>query len=173
MASRRIRNTFLGSTAVAAALLLTACGGGEAGTAEPGAASAGTISSPTTEPAAETGQQFDSLEAVFTAVDDELGCPAEASGDHWFMIEGEPTGLPGRTCGTNILIGWSEDPSKTQAALELVGDANGDVYAVQGPDWFVADVTDAAEATDMQVVEPQSTDLEAVAANLGASYQEL
>ncbi|MEW1981403.1 hypothetical protein AB0333_10795 [Citricoccus sp. NPDC079358] len=165
MTGSRTRNTLIGSTTVVAVgLLLAACGGGQASTADPSASGSMAPS------ASASGQHFDSLEAVFTAVDDELGCPAEVSGDHSFMIDGEPTGLPGRQCGNNLLIGWSDDPTKAEAALGIVADADGEVSAVQGPGWFVADVSEVAERADMSGPDSESNDLKALAEQLGASY---
>lgn len=170
MAGSRTRKAVKGSSALlTAGLLLAGCANGQAGTSDPGTASS---ESSVTSPQA-AGQQFDSVETLYTAVDDNLGCPTEASGEHVFMIESEPMGLPGRQCGTDFLVGWSDDPSKSQAALDILAEADGEVSAVQGPGWFVADVSRVAERAGTQPIDPDSTDLEALAKKLGASYGQL
>ncbi|MDI3329211.1 MAG: hypothetical protein QJR09_00555 [Micrococcus sp.] len=181
------------AAALATGLLLTGCGGGDqtggghqtaghdAATYNREEASSAAASPTTTTPGSGTagsatptasvsGQRFDSLNALFAAVDEQFGCPDEASGDYTFMVEAQPTGLPGRQCGTTVLMTWSDDAAAVQEALEMLASAGGEVPVAQGPGWFVADTSNAGDTGGGEAVEPESKDLEKLAEELGATY---
>jgi len=148
-------------------VLLSSCGvGGPLGA---------TGSAPPPEPAAtsssphEAAGRFASLEELFREVDGQLGCPEDSAG-HYFMVDGAPTGLPGRQCGSGVVMAWSEDPAMADHAEQVVRDAGGPVPRATGPGWFVADVSAVVETGGLEPTMPDSTDLRNLAGSLGGRY---
>ncbi|MFC7403358.1 hypothetical protein [Citricoccus sp. GCM10030269] len=166
-------------SALAAGALLTACASSEP---EAGAgAQSGTGTAPKGSPssvasgqpsAQESPVSFESLEDLFDTVDERLDCPKQDRGEHFFMVDGAPeTGLPGRQCGTGVLMSWSDDPAVVEEAVQLLH-SGGPVPMAAGNEWFVADVTEVLQTQSGEAVVslPESTDLESLAHELGGTF---
>jgi hypothetical protein len=87
------------------------------------------------------------------------------------MVDGAPTGLPGRQCGTAMVMAWSDDPELIKEAEQLVRDAGGPVPMAMGQDWFVADISRVAQTGGAALTVPESTDLEGLARALGGEFR--
>jgi hypothetical protein len=116
------------------------------------------------------------LDELFEAVDERFDCPGPSDGfsgeDHFFFLDGGEQ-LVGRQCGETIVMAWSQDPSLIQDARELLSSTGEPVPMVGTAQWFVADTTEVGEGgTGAPEHQAASTDLDSLAAELGADFAE-
>ena len=129
------------------------------------------------ETAADVGEiepvTFDSLDELFEAVDQQLGCPEDSSGDYAFDAGEEPGLLSGRRCAESIVMAYSDDEAVIADIKDMLSTAQGGTLPiVHNTTWLVADITEVAAGTP-DLAHPQSRNLEALAIALRANYTEL
>ncbi len=128
-------------------------------------------------PTSEVGEvkpvDFDSVDALFDAVDHQLGCPEETSGDYAFDVGEEEGLLTGRRCAESVVMAHSEHEGVISELHDRMATTQGGTLpVVHGTTWLVADVTEVAEE-DADLAHPDSRDLERLATAFRASYTEL
>lgn len=119
-------------------------------------------------------ETFDNLHQLFSAVDEQLGCPEGSSDAYSFALPSpDPDMLHGRSCADSVVMAWSNDPEQIVEIQDMMATVQHTVPVIEGPGWFVADISEAAgdgEATDL--AHPASRDLEALADSWNAAYTE-
>ncbi len=116
---------------------------------------------------------FEDLEALFEAVDDELGCPEASSDQYGFSLPThEQDFLYGHTCGDSIVVAHSEDPTVITEIQNMMATVQGgSIPLVHDTNWLIMDITEVAEDGDgANLDHPESRDLEELAASWGAAY---
>lgn len=129
------------------------------------------------ETPAEVGQvepvTLDSLDELYEAVDQQLGCPEDSSGDYGFDLGSEMGVLPGRSCAQSIIMAYSDDEEVIADIQDMMSTAQGGTLpVVHNATWLVADITEVA-AGNPDLAHPQSRNLETLAIALRANYTEL
>lgn len=133
---------------VLAAALVTACGSPQAENGEK------------TVPAS-----FSSMEEAYAAVDEVLTCEADPAGDLIVPRAGGQLPSEQKLCARNLQIDLYPDSDALQEAFDILNrTCQGPVHIVQGSNWMVVDLTEAA--TD----EPPVWDLKGLAQDLNGQY---
>lgn len=136
-------------------LALAACGGPEQQSDAEASPSMGTI---------------EDLDGLFSAVDDQLECPEDSSGDYHFALpDPEEEILEGRSCAESVVMAWSSDEELMSEIRTMMTSAQGSVSMVESPNWVVADITETAQD---DLAQPGSRDLEGLADDWDATYAE-
>lgn len=123
---------------------------------------------------AEQGQDFQGVEELYSAVDDVLECPIFENNIVNIALE-DGGFLEGRTCGAGMVVAWSDEPERIEAAREMLAQPSESRPAVEGPGWFVVDAEDSVPPESLEGSEPKqpnSRDLNLLAEELGAEYTE-
>lgn len=116
---------------------------------------------------------LDSLDELYEAVDQQLGCPEDTSGDYGFDLGAETGVLSGRSCAESIVMAYSDDETVITDIRNMMStNQGGSLPLVHNATWLVADITEVA-AGDADLAHPQSRNLEALAIALRADYMEL
>lgn len=139
---------------VAVGLVLTGCGmSDEVGEVEP--------------------VNFNSVDELFEAVDRQLGCPKDSSGEYAFDVGEARSIVAGRRCAESVVMAYSDDETiidEIQARMTTT--QGGPLPMVHDSTWFVVDITEVAEG-DLELAHPDSRDLEALATAFRTDYTEL
>lgn len=141
-----------------------------------------TITSDTTRPHPKPSQSstmaapVGSLDELFEAVDESLGCPDPDDGfsgeAHFFFAPGRSQ-LEGRQCGETIVMAWSKDQSLIRSARELLIATGEPVPMVGTAEWFVADTTESREdSAATPELQARFKDLDRLATELDADVIE-
>ncbi|MCT2088156.1 hypothetical protein M3D92_02430 [Micrococcus terreus] len=170
--------TLLPAALMVGGLVLSACSAPSTGTGPttaPSSAatlpSASVTPSPTAPTPSETARAFGSVEELYEAVDQELGCPVNETGDHFtFMLESSP--VVGRDCGAGILMAWSEDPEQIREIAQQMQNTEGPTAAAQAVHWIVVDVTEVPSRAESDLPRADSEDVATLAETLDATYIE-
>ncbi|GAA1150392.1 hypothetical protein GCM10009672_23630 [Nesterenkonia lutea] len=118
---------------------------------------------------------FEDVDELFSAVDDQLDCPEDSSGEYHFALPSDQDAeiLQGRSCAESIVMASSDDEERLAEIREMMSSAQGPLSVVEDSTWFVADITEVAgdgEATDL--AHPGSRDLQGLAEDWKATYTE-
>ena len=153
--THRSRTPLLTAVFLGAGLVLTACSGNEANTADPIA--------------------VENVDELFTAVDEELDCPEYSSDDYYFDTGAEDDLLRGRSCANSVIMVFSEDEAVITEIQDMLATAQGGTLPiVESPTWLVADITEVAEGGETTGLDhPVSGDLASLASVLGGTSGEL
>lgn len=103
--THRSRTPLLTAVFLGAGLVLTACSGNEANTADPIA--------------------VENVDELFTAVDEELDCPAYSSDDYYFDTGAEDDLLRGRSCANSVIMVFCEYEAAIAAIQDMLATAQG------------------------------------------------
>lgn len=116
---------------------------------------------------------FENVDELFEAVDRQLGCPAETSGDYAFDAGAEHGLVTGRSCAESVIMVHADDEAVITEVQERMSTTQGGPLPIVHDDtWFVIDITEvAAEGADL--AHPDSRDLEDLATAFRADYTEL
>lgn len=116
---------------------------------------------------------FENVDELFAAVNQQLGCPEDSSGDYAFDVGEERDLLTGRRCAESVVMAQADDETLIADIQEMISTAQGGpVPIVHGTTWFVADITEVATGNP-DLAQPESRDLEALATAFRAHYTEL
>lgn len=115
---------------------------------------------------------FADVDELFDAVDDELNCPEASSGHYVLPVPGrEHEALPDRSCGRNIVMAHSEDPTAiTDIQNMLAAHNSGPVPMVHNEHWFIVDITEMPEDAPKDLNRADSRELADLAETWGATY---
>lgn len=175
--SRRSRRTLPGAL-LAVCLTLAGCSAQTTGTGpttatspaseSPSASNGSSAHSPA---ASETASAFASVEELYEAVGQELGCPEPEGEEHFtFMLKNSE--LEGRDCGAGVLMAWSEDPERIREIAEQMQNTEGKTAFAQAVQWIVVDVTGVPSRAQSDLPRAESEDVAALAETLDATYIE-
>lgn len=118
---------------------------------------------------------FEDVDELFSAVDDQLDCPEDSSGDYHFALpsDQDSESLQGRSCAESIVMASSDDEERIAEIREMMSSAQGPLSVAEDSTWFVADITDvAADGGVTDLTHPGSRDLQGLAEDWNATYTE-